>query len=105
MSPHGNDLQQQVREPWQVVNKLLTKQEQPLRPRHGLCRFESGYLPGNYSGCFTSGMIAQEEGNHSQETAPSWALELEPCYPLHCKAPNPLASNRDSSQHQGWLPG
>ena len=55
MLPHRSDLEQQVGELRQVVNKLLAKQEQPVRPRDGLRRFESGYLPGNYSGCFTCG--------------------------------------------------
>ena len=54
-SSQGDDLQRQVGELRQVVNQLLKKQEQPLRRRDERRRFERGYLPGNYSGCFTCG--------------------------------------------------
>lgn len=50
----------------------------------------------------TYSVTAQDEGNRSRETAPSRAREPELGCPLHCKAPDPSASNRKSSQHRGW---
>ena len=43
-SSQGDDLQRQVGELRQVVNQLLTKQEQPLRRRNGQRRFERGVV-------------------------------------------------------------
>ena len=69
MSPQ-NDLYLQVGELRQFVNKLLEKQEQPLRPRDGLCRFGSGHLPGNYSGCFTCGGLDHMQRDCSERRQP-----------------------------------
>ena len=61
----GDDLQRQVGELRQVVNQLLTKQEQPFRRHDGRQSFERGYLTGNYLGCFTCGGL-----DHMQRDCP-----------------------------------
>lgn len=97
-SSQVGDLQQQVGELRQVVNKLLTKQEQPLRRRDGWRRFESGYLPSNYSGCFTCGGL-----DHMQRDCPEGRSLLtgngsQPGLRAGARLPPPTQGSRPSNQ-------
>ena len=98
MSPHGNDLQQQVGELRQVVNQLLAKQEQPLRPPDGLRRFGSGYLPGNYSGCFTCGGLDHLQRDCPGRRQPQSGNGSQPGSRAGARLPPPLQGSRPFSQ-------
>lgn len=86
MSPQ-NVLHLQVGELLQVVNKLLAKQEQPLRPRDGLRRFGSGHLPGNYSGCFTCGDLDHMQHDCSERRQPQSGKGRSPAAPSTARLP------------------
>ena len=97
-SSQGDDLQRQVGELRQVVNQLLKKQEQPLRRRDERRRFERGYLPGNYSGCFTCGGL-----DHMQRDCPGGRSLLtgndsHPGLRAGPRLPLPTQGSRPSSQ-------
>ena len=97
-SSQGDDLQRQVGELRQVVSKLLTKQEQPVRRRDGRRRFERGYPPGNYSGCFTCGGL-----DHMQRDCPEGRSLLtgngsQPGLRAGARLPPPTQGSRPSSQ-------
>jgi len=97
MSPQ-NDLHQQVGELRQVVNKLLAKQEQPLRPRDGLRRFGSGHLPGNYSGCFTCGGLDHMQRDCSERRQPQSGKGSQPGSRARARLPPPSQGSRLSNQ-------
>ena len=73
------------------MNKLLAKQEQPGRARDGVRRFESGYLPGNYSGCFTCGgldrMQLRRKATAVQKWLPAVLASQSPAAPSTTRLP------------------
>ena len=98
MSPHGNDLQQQVGELRQFVNKLLAKQEKPLRPCVGVHHFGSRYLPGNYSGCFTCGALNHLQCDCPGQRQPQSGNGSQPRLQARTQLPPPLQGSQPFSQ-------
>ena len=97
-SSQGDDLQRQVGELGQVVNKLLTNQEQPLRRRDGRRRFERGYLPGNYSGCFTCGGLDDMQRDCPEGISLLTGNGSQPGLRAGARLPPPAQGSRPSSQ-------
>ena len=103
-SSQGDDLKRQLGELRQVVNKLLTKQEQPLRRRDGRRRFQRGYLPGLSSGCFTCGGLDHMQRDYPEGRSLLTGNDSQPGLRAGARLPPPMQDSLPFSQQWDEYP-